>query len=145
MKTLTILFILCARLCAGQINCDSAGANLPTDTTVCLGDTVKFTISGAESYTWTISGVTWINEPDNHVSTFAYAIPWSGALTVRYCTKSRTINIHVIDCPVGIKEILPNQCVPIYFDLYGNKIPFVSDQILIEQRGNYRRKVYQSL
>lgn len=49
--------------------------------------------------------------------------------------------IMVQDCTTGITEVNPDEIKPVYFDLYGNKIEPRKNEIIIEQKGNVRRKI----
>lgn len=113
------------------------------DTIVCNGSAVILYASGAYSYTWATNGHTVVHQSNSS----AYLCPFNFsswvilyALTDAGVYQSQ-INVSFTEC-VGINENEPNnQVQPVYFDLTGNKAEPIQGQILIEQRGIYRRKV----
>lgn len=53
----------------------------------------------------------------------------------------KCLYINVINCVTGIEEYQLNGIKPIYFDLQGNRTEPIKGILLIEQRGNSRKKI----
>lgn len=119
------------------------GLTVSGDTTKCNTEYTTLKAEGASHYFWSTNGAN--KHQDSTVSFFRYPYTWSGAVTLTaMCnsnTYTRVIQIQYTYC-TAINENEPNnQVQPVYYDLTGNKAEPVQGQVLIEQRGIYRRKV----
>lgn len=134
------------------LNCNSQNCNLivPTDTFFCQEGISLIKANGAISYTWSANGqLTCTDSGYVHESTFPYYY-WHGITTITVtaktpnCTKTvSVIIVQIIDCTaLDIPEIFQSNQIPIYYDLSGKKIDKRVNTIMVETRGNIRRKVY---
>lgn len=119
------------------------GLTVTGNTIMCNTEYTTLKAEGATKYYWSTNGAN--KQQDSTASLFTYPYTWSGVVTLTAScgtnTYTRVIQIQYTYC-TGINENEPNSNVqPVYFDLTGNKAEPVQGQILIEQRGIYRRKV----
>lgn len=119
------------------------GLYVTGDTIKCNTEYTTLFATGASHYFWSTNGAN--KHQDSAASYFTYPYTWSGVVTLTaMCnnnTYTRVIQITYTYC-TGINENEPNtQVQPVYYDLTGNKAEPIQGQILIEQRGIYRRKV----
>lgn len=105
-----------------------------TSNSACIGQVFTFNPIGANSYTYSTGTNTIIPTITN-----TYVIRGTGS---NGCVNSKTVTINAVDCTVGIEEHQLNGLIPTYYDLNGNKIEKLYNQLIIEQSGNTRKKVF---
>jgi hypothetical protein len=142
MKTTLTIFLFAISV-ALKAQC---GFTLPDNSTVCINSALTLTATGAGTYSWTYNGGgTFEVKTTTDTSKFTYTYGWSKMVTIRAelngCVELKTISVTVVNCAVGLQEYQLNGIEPVYYDIFGKRTEKLYNELLIEQRGNYRRKV----